>query len=179
MANEHLGLYGVPSLFPTPAHIGEIMLSRLPRFSPTDVILEPSAGTGALASIIRAAYPNNPLFVIEKDPWLRLDLFKQGYLVLDHDFFRWREPVDWVVMNPPFSNNYQDINHFCHAWRIARKGVVSLLHQYSGFAKWGKPQAFQNWFLRQNIQREMLEEGSFLESEMPSPVAVCMLWGVK
>ena len=178
MANEHIGLNGVLSLYPTPVSLIYEMVDKLP-IQPGDTILEPSAGTGAIARLLREEYPDNPLYVIEKDFWLKVNLTLDGFTVVDEDFFFFNKQVDWVIQNPPFSNNYQDINHFCQAWRVARKGVVSLLHEYSGFAPWGKPKIFQNWFLKQGISRSMNPQGSFLTSEMPSNVSTCMLWGVK
>lgn len=182
MANEHIGLYGIPSFYPTPAALAQRLID-LADIQPGDTLLEPSAGNGAIARLIRQRYPKHELLVIEKDLLLRMELLSQGFRVVGKDFFTYTGQADWVIQNPPFSNNYQDIDHFCQAWRVARKGVVSLLHEYSGFMKFDsyryKPAVFQRWLDAVGCQRQLNPEGSFLSSEKPSAVRTCVVHGRK
>lgn len=182
MSDEALGLWGIPSFYPTPLSITDRLID-LACIQPKEVILEPSAGKGDIAQRIRQRYPNNPLYVGEKNLDLRRILVCQGFHLVTDDFLRWELPVDVIIQNPPFSNNYQDIDHFCQAWRTSRRCVVSLLHEYSGFTKIGspryKPRVFQDWMTRKGIRREMSPEGSFLNSEFPTNVRTCIVWGEK
>lgn len=181
MASEHLGLWGIPSFFPTPDRVANALIDRA-NIQPGDVILEPSAGKGNIARLIRERYPNNQLLVIERDPLLRLHLLVEGFDLVGTDFLTFREPVDVVIQNPPFSNNYQDIDHFCHAWRVARRCVVSLLHEYSVFKQFDrptyKPMVFQRWLVRMGLSRTRVPNG-FLDSECATPVRTAIVWGSK
>ncbi len=181
---EHPGLYGILSLYPTPDTVGAQLLDRVPVY-PGDVILEPHGGEGDLAELIRDRYPNNQLLVIEKDPFLRKVLRRKGFTVVWHDFLEWEVKVDVIYANPPFSRNYQDIDHFCHGYRNLSEGgrMAMIMHKYSGFTKIGapryKPRVFQNWLDLIGAQRAMNPAGSFLDGNFPSAVETCSVWLTK
>lgn len=181
---EHAGLHGILSLYPTPYTMGDTLIDRIPVY-PGDTILEPHGGEGDLAERIRARHPNNRLIVIEKDPFLRKVLRRKGFTVVWHDFLTWEVPVDVIIANPPFSNNYQDIDHFRHAYNRLTIGgrMAFILHEYSGFTKIGspmyKPRLFQNWLESVNAQRVMNPAGSFLDGKFPSRVSTCSVWLTK
>ena len=79
-------------------------------------VLEPSAGTGALADLARAA--GAEVLVVEN--WMPnvLALKEKGYSVHEHDFLSLGQAelgsFDFVIMNPPFSGQ-QDLAHVKHA----------------------------------------------------------------
>lgn len=58
-------------------------LDIVAHFNPSGRVLEPFKGGGAFLRAIPTA------------DWCEID---EG-----RDFFRWREPVDWIVSNPPYS----------------------------------------------------------------------------
>lgn len=175
---EHRGLHGVLSLFPTPDTIGAQLLDRIPVY-PGDVILEPHGGEGDLAELIRQRYPKNKLLVIEKDPFCRKILRHKGFEVVWHDFLEWEVPVDVIFANPPFSRNYQDTDHFRHAYEVATR-MAFIMHEYSGFTRLGspnyKPRVFQNWLDQIGAQRVMNPKDSFLDGKFPSKVSTCSVW---
>jgi hypothetical protein len=73
-------------------------------FNPRGVCLEPFRGGGAFH---RHLPPGSPWCEIEEG----------------RDFFAWREPVDWIVTNPPFSNLTAI---FAHAFELAEQCVFLM-----------------------------------------------------
>jgi hypothetical protein len=69
-------------------------------------ILEPSAGDGVIAELLRELFPMADIFVCEKDPYRRKILEKKGFRLLAEDFLTLKkgeiEPFDLIAMNPPF-----------------------------------------------------------------------------
>ena len=82
-----------------PAHAREIVQ----RFKPTGRILDPFRGDGAFWNEMPGA------------EWCEI---REG-----RDFFAWREPVDWIVSNPPYSI-FSDVMR--HAFGVARD-IVFLI----------------------------------------------------
>lgn len=181
---EQNGLWGVPSFFPTPVTVTQYMLSKI-EVKNTDQILEPSAGKGDMAQVIRGKFPNNRIWTAEKDMTLAIQLLVKGFKVLTQDFLTLKDQFEVIVMNPPFSNNYQDVDHICHAWRCLKEGgrLVALCHEYTAYSPstnpYYKPTVFNQWTDRMGIHKELLPEGSFLNSEYPTNVRVALLWGTK
>lgn len=181
---EHAGLHGILSLYPTPSTVGWSLLDRVP-VRPGDVILEPHGGEGDLAELIRQRYPNNRLLVIEKHPMLREKLRQRGFTVVWNDFLDWEVGVDVIYANPPFSRNYQDCDHFRHAYSLLNDGgrMAFIMHEYSGFTRLGapgyKPRVFQEWLDTVGAEREMNPAGSFLNGKFPSRVSTCSVWLTK
>lgn len=119
----------VRDLFATPWQIVEQMIdwAGLPRDSapPYLRILEPSGGTGAILSRLRAC--DNKV-VVEKDPRLFLDLVrrcvKSGTHYFEGDFLAQTPQdlggkFDCVLMNPPFSDG-NDVRHILHATQFLK-----------------------------------------------------------
>lgn len=177
---EHIGLYGIPSYFPTPVGIIDRMLNVLD-MHPGDSILEPSAGEGDIAKFL----PRKNLWVAEKNIALCIALVGQGFRLISRDFLTLTHTFDVIIANPPFSSNYQDIDHVYHMWDCLAPGgrFVSLVHEYSAFTPSGnfryKPNVFQAWMASLGISRELLPQGSFLQARYPTPVSVAMVWGTK
>lgn len=115
-----LGFYG------TPRDLGNLVVSYadLPD-DPDSLHLEPQAGEGALAEIMRFAAPSAVLRVMEIDPYRRAILERRGFSVHYHaaesDFLKFPRlesfrRFDRVVMNPPF-NRQEYLKHILHALR--------------------------------------------------------------
>jgi len=84
-----------------------------------DKCLEPEAGQGHIAEVLREMYPNIDLGCCEIDSFNRSILKKKGFRVIAEDFLAAKiEPVyDWVVMNPPFNGKHGDyIDHINKAF---------------------------------------------------------------
>lgn len=110
-----------PQLFPTPADVAARMV-ELARIQYGNSVLEPSAGTGALAEPARAA--GGVMTLVERN----LDLV--GLLRLRFDDVRTADflmcgdelgTFDKVIANPPFENGI-DIKHVEHALKFLRPG---------------------------------------------------------
>lgn len=102
--------------FPTPKPVVDRLLD-LARLEPGMRVLEPSAGSGAIASA--AAARNATVDCIERDPGYAGILTDAGHQVQVADFLTVPpQPVyDRVVMNPPFTRG-ADLAHVEHALRF-------------------------------------------------------------
>ncbi len=120
-----------PQLYPTPPSLAARMV-ELARINTGDLVLEPSAGTGALLEAISAAQPGARVIAVEQHPELARRLQAHGHAVHVGDFLQYGAgsdagSFDRVVMNPPFANA-DDIKHIEHALQLVRPGgiVVAL-----------------------------------------------------
>lgn len=149
-------------LFVTPAAVGREMARRVLDELGADAdrslsMLEPEAGTGALIEAAReevaARACHLEAWAVERDR--KLADYLRGAcvtpaIVHNADFLEF-EPgqipaVDFVLMNPPFSN-FQDVRHVRHAFRFLKPGGV--LAAVTGSAWESSPRevaaAFRDW----------------------------------
>lgn len=112
------------AFFPTPKPIVDSMIeiSRLWNNSCAR-ILEPSAGTGAIAEAIREHAPDATLHVCEFLDVNRSVLASKGFQIVANDFMEYQpdEPYDYILMNPPFSldgDKYAYVTHIMRAWEL-------------------------------------------------------------
>lgn len=149
--------------FPTPKNIVEQML-ELADIQSTDVILEPSAGQGAILDLLPL---DNKKIAIELNEGNAKKLTDKGYSPIVGDFLKINVdiPVDKVVMNPPFSKQ-QDIDHVVHALSFLRPGgtLVSVMSTGPFFRENSKSVNFRN--LLNDLDSEIinLPDDSFKES---------------
>lgn len=95
------------SLFETPpAAISDLLLTAgFPEASDFPfIILEPEAGKGAIARVLRERYPNATIDCCEIDPVNQEILRGQGFNVVGDDFLSTAltQHYDLIAMNPPF-----------------------------------------------------------------------------
>ena len=104
------GLVGqIPGFFPTPEPIARQMV-QFADVEPGMQVLEPSAGSGNIADVIRTMCPEADLSVIEWNVTLCGLLKEKGHLVIGDDFFEVGDHQwDRIIQNPPFEN-LQDID---------------------------------------------------------------------
>lgn len=153
--------------FETPRELAERIVA-LAEIRSSDIVLEPSAGRGALALAVRRACPGAEIVCCEALPDNRVALEKHGFSVLyEHDFLRY-EPshsFDAIVMNPPFSGR-ADLVHVARALRFLVPGG-SLVAIMSAGTKWRddkKARAFRALVEKHGGRFEDNPDGSFLES---------------
>lgn len=94
------------SYFPTPEAVGREMLALTSAQDDPELrILEPSAGEGHLARLIRTQWPQAQLDVVELHYERAQHLAAEGFAVACADFLEWEHeaPYHLVLMNPPFS----------------------------------------------------------------------------
>ena len=86
------------------------------------VVLEPSAGSGAIVDYIREEDMTKKIDVIEKDVRLSNELTRKGYRVIHDDFLTFEpfKQYDSIVMNPPFSNGDE---HLLKALEVAESNI--------------------------------------------------------
>lgn len=136
----------VPGFFPTPRPIAEQMV-RLVRIERGNLVLEPSAGAGAIADVIRELCPDAALHCIERNASLREILKVKGYNIVGDDFLDYTVTGwDAIVQNPPFEKG-QDMAHVRHAYGLLAEGgcLVSVIGEGCFFNSAKKFQAFRDW----------------------------------
>lgn len=106
--------------FYTPQDIARRMV-RVSGLMPGWKVLEPSAGSGAIASAAREV--GGDVTCVEIDPDAARGLREMGFSVIEGDFLEMQPSYDYdcVLMNPPFTGN-QDIKHVEHALRMLKSG---------------------------------------------------------
>jgi len=106
----------IPGFFPTPPDVARMLVSYL---AIGEEVLEPSAGSGALCTVIKDESPSSNLTCVEFNNTLANRLASRGYNVVRDDFLQWNpeKRFDSIVMNPPFERNAW-IHHLEHAWNL-------------------------------------------------------------
>jgi tRNA G10 N-methylase Trm11 len=159
----------IPGFFPTPIELAETVID-LAEIKPGNTILEPSAGLGHLAELIRAQYPENDLKLVEYNISLSEALKQKGFEVDNSDFLDYSGgPYDRIIMNPPFEN-LEDIAHVEHAFKLLAPGgrLVSIMANNKG----GERQKVKDFtdFVNNYGYSETNPEGSFKSAFNPTGV---------
>ncbi|WP_417212053.1 hypothetical protein [Acinetobacter venetianus] len=156
--------------FPTPSSTVNDMLA-LAHLKEGDTVLEPSAGMGHIAEIIRenGIEPD----VIEFSAGRRELLEKKGFNVVGQDFLEFTGQYDKIIMNPPFSKR-QDANHVKHAYSLLKSGgtLVSIMGEGVFFGQDKAAEEFRNWLNSVGGISEQLEEGTFNDKSLPVQTGV-------
>jgi len=150
--------------FPTPASIVD-QLIELAELSPGLLVLEPSAGRGAIASrLLQTGCEVDCVELLADNvEYLRkLDLFpfRDDFLTFEPDRY-----YDRVVMNPPFSRQ-ADIHHVNHAMKFLKPGgiLVSVMSAGVIFRSNRLTVDFKNMVAAHDGEIIPLPEGAFKES---------------
>lgn len=180
-----LTLFNIDDFYPTGRETARELISKV-TILPGEVILEPSAGRGDLADVIREMFPDNPIYCIEKNPVLAQELKQRGYHGWCTNFLTW----DWrlagaprpdvIIANPPFRNNFQDGTHFLHALKLlGGNGKLSfILHEYTAFPKYnsGMPRVVSARIAEMGLHKRRMGQ-AFREADRPTNTSVCFVWG--
>jgi predicted RNA methylase len=120
---QAFGFYPTP-----PALIDRLM--ELADVEPHHMVLEPSAGHGAICDALLDVIDPERLRCVELLPENCTVLRRLGYLPIEGDFMAVDLPAafDRVVMNPPFERK-QDIHHVTRAFSLLKPGgrLVSIM----------------------------------------------------
>lgn len=153
---------------PTPPEVGSLML-QYAEIKDGMEVLEPSAGNGSLADLIRSNYRVN-LTCFEIAPVLQQVLTLSGFNVAGPDFLRsgmdHLERYDRIIMNPPFSKG-RDIAHVRQAYKCLKFGgrLVAIMSEGVFFRKDASADVFRNWLKGgQGYQVHDLQAGAFKKS---------------
>lgn len=155
----------IPGFFPTPKAIVERLVD-LAEIKKGMTVLEPSAGKGDIAEVIREKYPKIALKVIEINMTLTRVLSAKGFKVQEGDFLNDTGFYDRIIMNPPFENG-QDIAHVRWAYSRLKPGgrVVSIVGEGLFFREEKRSTEFREWLEKQDAQVEKLNHGAFQGAE--------------
>lgn len=154
----------IPGFFPTPKAVGNHLV-EMADIQPGMDVLEPSAGKGDLAEVIREGEPKANLKVIEWLDSLRNLLSKKGFEIIGNDFLEHQGKYDRIIQNPPFEK-FQDVEHVQHAYDLLKPGgrLVSIMSESPFFRQDKKAQEFRDWFESVGGESEKLQ-GAFKGAE--------------
>lgn len=157
--------------FPTPRDTVNDMI-RLANIKEGDKVLEPSAGMGHIAELVRenGVEPD----VIEYSAGRRELLEKKGFNVVGQDFLEFKDGgYDKIVMNPPFSKR-QDAAHVKHAYSLLKAGgtLVSVMGEGVFFGQDKAAEDFRKWLDSVGGESEQLEQGTFNDKSLPVQTGV-------
>jgi len=150
----------------TPEPVIDLMIAHA-MIEDAHSILEPSAGSGAIADRIKAAYPSCNLDVFEVWHSLQEILKGKGHKLLGSNFMEFEAMPLWdrILMNPPFED-LADANHVIGAYHCLRDGgrLVAIMGPGAFFNTQRKAVAFRAWFEGVGGVVEDLPADSFKES---------------
>jgi hypothetical protein len=165
----------IPDYFPTPKHLLDRMMD-FAQIQPGMRVLEPSAGSGAIAERITEAGIQPDCF--ELSPTLREILLRQGFKLIGDDFMATTpKPIyDRVLMNPPFGKG-MDSYHVERAFEWLNPGgrLISIVScSYINYSS-QKYQRFRSWLKLLGATELENPSGSFLKSNRRTNVETRML----
>lgn len=155
--------------FETPEKVISQMLEFV-KILPGMLVLEPSAGRGAIAKKLDALGAR--VICVEKNEKRADELRKAGFVTVCRDFLDFSpnknlSPTyyDAILMNPPFEE-LQDIDHVRHAYELLRNEsvMVSVMSESPFFRTDKKSVTFRKWLEEVGGDSYELPEGSFKES---------------
>lgn len=163
----------IPDYFPTPPDVIDVLMRHVTP-NAGEAVLEPSAGSGHIAQVVRERYPDAVLSVIEYHVTLQEILKLQGFDLVGDDFFAHDRQYDFIVQNPPFTD-MADIDHVRHAYRCLKAGgrLVSVMSKSWQFRRDKKAVAFREWLEMVGGHAEDLPNGAFKASERSTGVVTC------
>lgn len=153
--------------FTTPGPVIDLMIDHAD-IQDSQLILEPSAGTGAIADYLLRNFPSVDLDVIELNLTLQEILKRKEHNLMGSDFleFETEQGYDRILMNPPFKK-LQDIDHVLKAYECLKPGgrLVSIMSPGPFFHSRLKACKFREWFNKE-VGGEVydLPENSFEDS---------------
>jgi methylase of polypeptide subunit release factors len=161
--------------FETPRAVVERILHIAPMEDSKMTVLEPSAGLGAIARVLREDNPTAFYTLIEKNHDRARSLEAEfgdsmHFAIVRGDFLdfppvKFTNGYDRIYMNPPFEEG-QDIDHVRHAYGMLADGgeMVAVMSEGVFFRGDRKATEFREWLMELNFNTEKLPEGSFKES---------------
>ncbi len=175
-AGEAVDVKKTTEFFETPRVVAE-MLVEIAEIRPGMKILEPSAGRGAIADLVRERCPNCKIDLVEIEESNRKALKEKGYKLAGKDFMKYKKKgYDRIIMNPPFSKQ-QDIDHVRHAFGLLKPGgrLVSVMSPGVKFRENKKTLAFRELMDQHGGQSWDLPPESFKESGTGVGTIIVML----
>lgn len=148
-------------------------LVTLANLQPTDRILEPSAGQGAIVDCIlddQGGRVLDRLVMVEWMPANAQALRARGWHPIEADFLTLTPALlgggfDKIIANPPFTQG-QDVTHVRHMYSLLNPGgvivaITSPSWQFNGQRKFRE---FREWIEAEGFYTEEIPSGAFSES---------------
>jgi len=133
--------------YETPEDIAK-KLVYLADISENELILEPSAGRGAIVKQITKCFPNKKIDCFEIMELNRSFLYEMGINFIGGDFLKCNitNYYDKIIANPPFRNN-QDIVHIMKMYECLKIDgmIVSMASMHWTHSQNRREKNFRNW----------------------------------
>jgi protein-L-isoaspartate O-methyltransferase len=155
----------VPGFYPTPRYVVEKMLEWAD-IGPGMAVLEPSAGVGDIAVVVRELVPDAQVMCVEQVGSLARILTLKGLPAVTADFLGYTPGqlgwYDRVVMNPPFEKG-MDQQHIMAAYAHLREGgkLVTLASNMVLRRGDRATKAFNAWLEDKLVHEEDIPEVAF------------------
>jgi len=151
--------------YPTPAPVAERVV-ELCEISDEHTVLEPSAGKAAL---LKPLHRTERIQTVEIDGGLAAGLRDMGYAVINSSFedaANNLEPVDRIVMNPPFSQQ-RDIKHIMLAYELLKEGgiLVAIMSENDLYYDTPLTKEFNRFLKEKDAYIEEIPMRAFAESQ--------------
>lgn len=165
--------------FETPVEIARRLAVRLGEVEPSDKILEPSAGCGALVKAVLGEWPDHVVDCYELMEENRSELEKiPNARLLGEDFIESEVGMyDKIIANPPFANN-QDIKHVMKMWEHLSEGgqMAVIMSKHWQFASDKASKDFRAFV--DSIDHDITEvpAGSFKDSGTNIETVMLVMW---
>lgn len=164
---QELQRSNIDGFFPTPRTVA-LQMVELADIREGMVVLEPSAGAGHLADVIREQ-TKGALLCCERMHTLREVLKLKGHALTEVTDFLEFEPrgdIDRAILNPPFENS-QDATHVLHAYKCLADGgrLVAIVSAGLLFRSDRKATEFREWMKEVGAESIPLPDGSFDTAE--------------
>lgn len=178
--------------FGPPAEVADYLI-ELAMIKDGQLVLEPSAGQGAIIDAVFRAFPRN-MQGPNDIPCVTVDYFELMPLnakILGNKTSQWQNRVsnmgadfltesnndffyDRIIANPPFNKN-QDIDHIYKMHDRLKVGgrLVSIASKHWQFSSNKKEEAFKYWLNENNAEIHEIPAGSFKESG--TQIATCII----
>lgn len=166
--------------FGTPDSLANEMV-RFANIEEYDLLLEPSAGQGALIKAIHRVKPNHLVHYCELmelnrtflDRLPNVQYITDNFLKLSHCKTT-TGIFDKIIANPPFSKN-QDVEHIRQMWNCLKPGgrIVSIASKHWQYGSNKKEVSFKQWLNDMDADVYDVEAGTFKESG--TNISTCMI----
>jgi predicted RNA methylase len=164
------------AFFETPAELADRIVA-LAGLRYDDRVLEPSAGTGALACALRRVLRDDKLTCIEIHPDRARALRTAGFQVVEADFLSFEPTLfDAVIANPPWHAR-SDVRHAAAMLRWLKPGgsLVVVLSASAMTRADAEAVEFRRDVAERSGRFEKLEPGSFVESGTMVNACLCIV----
>ena len=168
MGGEKVNIKKEFQFYPTPDSVCDKLVS-LAGIKEDDLVLEPSAGQGAIIKAIKRVFPKKDvqwceLMDINQNVLFKLQ-DKQTFICPDFLDTNLKNYFNKVIANPPFQNN-QDILHIQKMYDVLKKGgrLVSISSSHWRLSNNKKETEFRKWLEKVGAEIKSLPAGAFKES---------------